>query len=58
MLSLKKRPVIRYAAGSAASHELAKELAFAMQQEAELFTFHQSLDVPPVMMVRRASPSA
>jgi hypothetical protein len=53
MLSLKKRPAIRFAAGSEPCHELAKELSFMMQQEAELFTFHQSLDVPPVLMVGR-----
>lgn len=51
LLSLKKRPLIRYAAQSAPAEELAKELGYLMQQEAELFTFHQSLDVPPVLMV-------
>jgi len=58
MLSLKKRPAIRYAASSEPCHELAKELSYMMQQEAELFTFHQSLDVPPVLMIldRRDDP--
>jgi len=41
MLSLKKRPDIRYLAGSAACKKLAYDLVHVMQSEQELFTFHQ-----------------
>jgi hypothetical protein len=52
LLSLKKRPAIRYAAGSDACRELAKDMGFAIQEEAELFDFRQAHDVPPLLLVR------
>ena len=51
LLSLKKRPAIRYAAGSDACRELAKDMGFAIQEEAELFDFRQAHDVPPLLLV-------
>ena len=58
LLSLKKRPALRYQGGSEACKRLAKEVAYTMQQEAGLFDFRQAHDVPPLLLLldRRDDP--
>eukprot|EP00051_Salpingoeca_urceolata_P002056 m.46588 g.46588 ORF g.46588 m.46588 type:complete len:581 (-) comp11870_c0_seq2:255-1997(-) len=57
LLSLKKRPVIRYAAASTMCKRLAEEVSYTIQKEPTLFDFRQQ-DVPPLLMVldRRDDP--
>ncbi len=51
LLSLKKRPVIRYQASSDVCQKLAADMNRVMQEEKVLFDFRQSTDVPPLLLV-------
>jgi len=57
LLSLKKRPLIRYEKNSEMTKKLANEINFAIQQETKLFEFKQS-DSPPLLLIldRRNDP--
>jgi vacuolar protein sorting-associated protein 45 len=50
LLSLKKRPAIRYQRNSAMAKKLASEILYVMQQEAALFDFRRT-DTPPILMI-------
>ena len=50
LLSLKKRPVIRYERNSTMGRELASELASRIHQESSLFDFRK-LDTEPVVLI-------
>eukprot|EP00730_Choanoeca_flexa_P005514 TRINITY_DN11964_c0_g1_i2.p1 TRINITY_DN11964_c0_g1~~TRINITY_DN11964_c0_g1_i2.p1 ORF type:complete len:582 (+),score=99.92 TRINITY_DN11964_c0_g1_i2:56-1747(+) len=58
LLSLKKRPVIRFAKGSDACRQLGEEVSYQIDQQAEVFDFRQSHDVQPLLMIidRRDDP--
>ncbi|EDQ93117.1 uncharacterized protein MONBRDRAFT_13583 [Monosiga brevicollis MX1] len=58
LLALKKRPAIRYAAGSQLCKKLGEELSYQIQQEAELFDFRQTADAQPLVLLldRRDDP--
>ncbi|KAJ1970414.1 vacuolar protein sorting-associated protein 45 [Dimargaris xerosporica] len=57
LLSLKKRPLIRYERNSRMALTLGRELHMAMQNESSLFNFRQS-DTPPILLIvdRRNDP--
>lgn len=50
LLSLKKRPVIRYEKSSPMAKKLASEVRYLMSQEEQLFDFRK-FDTPPVLLV-------
>lgn len=50
LLSLKKRPVIRYEKSSPMAKKLASEVRYLMSQEEQLFDFRK-VDTPPVLLV-------
>lgn len=57
LLSLKKKPLIRYERSSEMCKRLANELNYIMQQESQLFDFRQP-DSPPLLLIldRRNDP--
>ncbi|KAJ1967382.1 vacuolar protein sorting-associated protein 45 [Dispira parvispora] len=57
LLSLKKRPVIRYERNSGMAKRLGREISTAIQGESNLFNFRQT-DTPPVLLLldRRNDP--
>ncbi|OAA54432.1 Glucose-inhibited division protein A [Cordyceps fumosorosea ARSEF 2679] len=57
MLSLKKKPLIRYARSSSVAKKLASEVRYLMTQEEQLFDFRK-VDTPPILLVldRREDP--
>lgn len=50
LLSLKKRPLIRYGKSSLLAKKLASEVRYRMSQEDQLFDF-RTVDTPPVLLV-------
>lgn len=54
LLSLKKRPSIRFQANSKPCQMLAQEIARSIQAEANLFDFRQVYDSPPLLLVSAA----
>ncbi|KJE90359.1 vacuolar protein sorting-associated protein 45 [Capsaspora owczarzaki ATCC 30864] len=58
LLSLRRRPVIRYAKMSNLAKGLATELTLRMQSDAALWQFGRNQDVPPLLMIldRRDDP--
>lgn len=57
LLSLKKKPLIRYAKTSPMAKKLASEIRYHMTQEDQLFNF-RAVDTPPVLLIldRREDP--
>jgi len=57
LLSLKKKPLIRYAKSSLMAKKLATEVRYHMTQEEQLFDFRK-VDTPPILMIldRREDP--
>lgn len=57
LLSLKKRPLIRYQKNSLLSKKLATEVRYQMTQEDQLFEFRKQ-DTPPILLIvdRRDDP--
>ncbi|KAK6521567.1 vacuolar protein sorting-associated protein 45 [Arthrobotrys conoides] len=57
LLTLKKKPLIRYARNSLMAKKLATELTFQMTQETQLFDFRKT-DTPPILLIldRRSDP--
>ncbi|CAG8559055.1 8133_t:CDS:10 [Ambispora leptoticha] len=57
LLSLKKRPAIRYEGKSAMAKKLAREVQLQIQQEGQLFTWRRT-DTPPILLIldRRNDP--
>ncbi|RUS23094.1 Sec1-like protein [Endogone sp. FLAS-F59071] len=57
LLSLKKKPVIRYERVSAMAKRLAQEVQYQIQQEGQLFDFRRT-DTPPLLLIldRRNDP--
>ncbi|KAK6541634.1 vacuolar protein sorting-associated protein 45 [Orbilia ellipsospora] len=57
LLSLKKKPLIRYARNSLMAKKLATEITFQMTQEGQLFDFRKT-DTPPILLImdRRNDP--
>ncbi|KAK6349692.1 vacuolar protein sorting-associated protein 45 [Orbilia brochopaga] len=57
LLTLKKKPLIRYARNSLMAKKLATELTFHMTQESQLFDFRKT-DTPPILLIldRRSDP--
>ncbi|KAG5951249.1 hypothetical protein E4U30_006008 [Claviceps sp. LM220 group G6] len=57
LLSLKKRPLIRYGKSSLLAKKLASEVRYLMLQEEQLFSF-QIVDTPPILLIldRREDP--
>ena len=57
LLSLKKKPLIRYARNSLLAKKLASEVRYQMTQEDQLFDFRKT-DTPPILLVldRRDDP--
>ncbi|KAF3926061.1 hypothetical protein ABW20_dc0109127 [Dactylellina cionopaga] len=57
LLTLKKKPLIRYARNSLMAKKLATELTFQMTQESQLFDFRKT-DTPPILLIldRRSDP--
>ncbi|KAL1302574.1 hypothetical protein AAFC00_002955 [Neodothiora populina] len=57
LLSLKKRPLIRYEKNSLLSKKLATEVRYQMTQEEQLFDFRKT-DTPPILLIvdRRDDP--
>jgi hypothetical protein len=57
LLSLKKRPLIRYARDSALARKLAAEVRYQMAREESLFDFRRA-DTPPILLIadRRDDP--
>ena len=57
LLSLKKKPLIRYEKNSLMSKKLATELRYQMTQEEQLFDFRRT-DTPPILLIldRRDDP--
>jgi len=50
LLSLKKKPLIRYAKNSLLAKKLATEVRYHMTQEEQLFDFRK-VDTPPILMI-------
>ncbi|KAG5916657.1 hypothetical protein E4U42_007559 [Claviceps africana] len=50
LLSLKKRPLIRYGKSSPVAKRLASEVRYLMTQEEQLFDF-RTVDTPPVLLI-------
>lgn len=57
LLSLKKKPLIRYAKSSTLAKKLASEVRYIMTQEDKLFDFRK-VDTPPILLIldRREDP--
>ncbi|KAI9283615.1 Sec1-like protein [Umbelopsis sp. AD052] len=57
LLSLKKKPIIRYESVSSMGKRLAQEIQYQIQQEGQLFDFRKT-DTPPVLLIldRRNDP--
>ncbi|KAK6362047.1 vacuolar protein sorting-associated protein 45, variant 2 [Orbilia blumenaviensis] len=57
LLTLKKKPLIRYARNSLMAKKMATELTFQMTQETQLFDFRKT-DTPPILLIldRRNDP--
>ena len=57
LLSLKKKPLIRYAKNSLLAVKLAREVRYQMTQEDQLFEFRK-MDTPPILLIvdRRDDP--
>lgn len=57
LLSLKKKPLIRYERSSALAKKLSSEVRYLMSQEDQLFAFRK-VDTPPILLVldRRSDP--
>lgn len=57
LLSLKKKPLIRYARNSLLAKKLASEVRYQMTQEDQLFEFRKT-DTPPILLImdRRDDP--
>lgn len=57
LLSLKKKPLVRYAKTSLLAKKLATEVRYQMNQEEQLFNFRR-MDTPPILLVldRREDP--
>lgn len=57
LLSLKKKPLIRYEKNSTLCRKLATEIRYAMTQEEQLFDFRKP-DTPPILLLvdRRSDP--
>jgi len=57
LLSLKKKPLIRYAKNSLLAVKLAREVRYQMTQEEQLFEFRKT-DTPPILLIvdRRDDP--
>lgn len=57
LLSLKKKPLIRYDKNSTLCRKLATEVRYAMTQEEQLFDFRRP-DTPPILLLvdRRSDP--
>jgi vacuolar protein sorting-associated protein 45 len=57
LLSLKKKPLIRYAKSSLLAKKLATEIRYQMTQEDQLFDFRKT-DTPPILLIldRREDP--
>ncbi|TQS33492.1 hypothetical protein Golomagni_06160, partial [Golovinomyces magnicellulatus] len=57
LLSLKKKPMIRYAKSSSLAKKLASEVRYLMTQEEQLFDFRK-VDTPPILLIldRREDP--
>ncbi|KAF2238527.1 Sec1-like protein [Viridothelium virens] len=57
LLSLKKKPLIRYAKNSLLAKKLASEVRYQMTQEEQLFDFRKA-DTPPILLIvdRREDP--
>ncbi|EPS41224.1 hypothetical protein H072_4884 [Dactylellina haptotyla CBS 200.50] len=57
LLTLKKKPLIRYSRNSLMTKKLATELSFQMTQETQLFDFRKT-DTPPILLImdRRSDP--
>jgi vacuolar protein sorting-associated protein 45 len=57
LLSLKKKPLIRYARNSLLAKKLATEVRYRMTQEDQLFDFRKT-DTPPILLIvdRRDDP--
>lgn len=58
LLSLKKKPIIRYEKNSSAAKKLATEIKYQMGKEEQLFDFGRMADTPPVLLImdRRNDP--
>ncbi|KAH6661260.1 glucose inhibited division protein A-domain-containing protein [Truncatella angustata] len=58
LLSLKKKPLIRYEKNSLLAKKLATELRYSMTQEEQLFDFRK-VDTPPILLIldRREDPA-
>ncbi|EGD76131.1 vacuolar protein sorting 45A [Salpingoeca rosetta] len=58
LLSLKKTPTIRFAGKSDVCKRLAADVAYIIEREAELFSFRQTHDTPPLLLLldRRDDP--
>lgn len=57
LLSLKKKPLVRYAKSSVLAKKLATEIMYNIQQESPLFEFRKT-DTPPILLIldRRNDP--
>lgn len=57
LLSLKKKPLIRYSKDSPVAYKLAREVRYQMTQEEQLFDFRRT-DTPPILLIldRREDP--
>ncbi|PUU81309.1 Sec1-like protein [Tuber borchii] len=58
LLSLKKRPLVRYEKNSALAKKLAAEIKYQIAQEDQLFDFGRRADTPPILLIldRRNDP--
>ncbi|RPB02021.1 Sec1-like protein [Choiromyces venosus 120613-1] len=58
LLSLKKRPLVRYEKNSALAKKLAAEIRYQIGQEDQLFDFGRRADTPPILLIldRRNDP--
>ncbi|KAG0635457.1 Sec1-like protein [Tuber brumale] len=58
LLSLKKRPLVRYENNSALAKKLASEIKYQISQEDQLFDFGRRADTPPILLIldRRNDP--
>ncbi|KAI5838976.1 Sec1-like protein [Morchella snyderi] len=58
LLSLKKKPLIRYEKNSALAKKLAAEVRYQIGQEDQLFDFGRRADTPPILLIldRRNDP--
>jgi len=58
LLSLKRRPIIRYQGSSGLCKRLAHDVGSSVQRETNLFDFRQQTDTPPILLIvdRRDDP--